>query len=443
MGFNEKPGTAFASVGRERTVLSGNDCLGCVPDELRRGKYALRSEGGGFFVTDEMLSTGLLLLGSTGCGKTTVLKMLLDQIIPRLTENDVMLIFDSKGDFLERYYRPGNPNHIVVSLSKRDSRISSSWNIYRELTDDRGAFTQEEINLSAGEIAKALSKGMENEMQPFFSLASADFTAKIMAVTVRNAIKARDGSQLNNLALNNLLASGNGQLLALTSAYPEYAYLRSYVGDGKTPQSLGVYGHMMAMKERAFVGSFGKNSPAKEFGIREFIRNRGRKILFLEYDVRYKETLSVIYSLLFDLAIKEAVSSKGGNKWFICDEAALLPYLEHIGDLLNFGRSYGCKSIFALQSYAQLEVNYDEQAAAAVAAGFCNMFAFQSTDFKTRKFVKERCGEAFEVYDHGGQKLTHDSFTVRDFELRNLKTGEAFIDIKNSPPFKFRFKGGL
>lgn len=425
----------------ERTVLAGRDFSEIIPSELMTGKYALHGKKGAFYLTDKMLSMGLLMLGSTGCGKTTQLVKLLDQVVPALNDEDTMIIFDSKGDFYDRYYEPGNPNHIVVSLSQRHKDIASPWNVYRELIDDFGQLSSEDIDLIAGEIAEALGRGMDNSMQPFFSLAASELIAKSMSATVRDAFKTHDSSQLNNHALNKLLSSDRKRLIDMITKYEEYEYIRSYVGDGSTPQSLGVYGHAMAIKSRAFIGAFDKNDLEHDFGIREFVRNKGGKILFLEYDVRYKETLETVYSLLFDLAIKEAVSVKGGNKWFICDEASLLPYLEHIGDLLNFGRSFGCKTIFALQSYAQLEVNYDEQKAAAISAGFCNMFAFKNTDYKSRKYVKERCGEVFEEYDYGGQILTRDSFTVRDSDLADLKTGEAIIDINNSSPFKVRFEG--
>lgn len=425
----------------ERTVLAGRDFSEIIPSELMTGKYALHGKKGVFYLTDKMLSLGLLMLGSTGCGKTTQLVKLLDQIVPALNDEDTMIIFDSKGDFYDRYYEPGNPKHIVVSLSQRHKDIASPWNVYRELIDDFGQLPSEDIDLIAGEIAEALGRGMDNSMQPFFSLAASELIAKSMSATVKDAFKTHDSSQLNNHALNKLLSSDRKRLIDMITKYEEYEYIRSYVGDGSTPQSLGVYGHAMAIKSRAFIGAFDKNDLEHDFGIREFVRNKGGKILFLEYDVRYKETLETVYSLLFDLAIKEAVSVKGGNKWFICDEASLLPYLEHIGDLLNFGRSFCCKTIFALQSYAQLEVNYDEQKAAAISAGFCNMFAFKNTDYKSRKYVKERCGEVFEEYDYGGQILTRDSFTVRDSDLADLKTGEAIIDINNSSPFKVRFEG--
>lgn len=425
----------------ERTVLAGRDFSETIPSGLKTGKYELCGKNGSFYLIAKMLSMGLLMLGSTGCGKTTQLVKLLDQIIPALNEEDTMIIFDSKGDFYDRYYEPGNLRHVVVSLSQKHKEIASPWNVYRELINDFGMLSVNEIDIISGEIARALGRGMDNEMQPFFSLAASELIAKSMAATVRDAFMTHDSSQLNNHAFNQLLSSDRKKLIDKITKYEEYEYIRSYVGDGSTPQSLGVYGHAMAVKSRAFIGSFDKNDLEHDFGVREFIRNKGGKILFLEYDVRYKETLETVYSLLFDLAIKEALSVKGGNKWFICDEASLLPYLQHIGDLLNLGRSYGCKTIFAIQSYAQLEVNYDEQKAAAISAGFCNLFAFNNTDYKSRKYVKERCGEAFEEYDYGGQMLTRDSFTVRDSDLAELKTGEAFVDINGFPPFKVRFEG--
>ena len=169
------------------------------------------------------------------------------------------------------------------------------------------------------------------------------------------------------------------------------------------------------------------------------VRNRGGVIVFLEYDVRYAETLGVIYSLLYDLAIKEALSTPGGNKFFICDEASLLPYIQHMGDLLNFGAGFGCKTIVGLQSFAQLKKNYGEDGAAAIAAGFCNMFAYQNTDYASRNYVKQRCGEVFEAYSYAGQNISHDSFTIRDSDLNNLLTGQAFVDLKNLAPFRFQF----
>ena len=64
-----------------------------------------------FGMTEDHLDKHTLLIGSTGCGKTTLMNSFIQQIQSKMTKNDVMLIFDSKGDFFQnmvidliRYY---------------------------------------------------------------------------------------------------------------------------------------------------------------------------------------------------------------------------------------------------------------------------------------------------------------------------------------------------
>lgn len=427
---------------KTRTILSGTDYLLRPPEALNTGKYLIKGENGqSFWLTDELLAMGLLILGSTGCGKTTVIFQLLDQIIPRMTRDDVMIIFDSKGDFINRYYDPRNPFHVLVSLEEQDASRTAVWNIFREMKDGKGYSSSDAVDINASEIATALFKGFESESQPFFNLAAADITAKLLATFVKDALQTKDPSHLSNLAFSEFLSrADNKDILALTGKYPGYRYLRSYVGEGSSNQALGVYGYLQAAKSRTFVSSFNKADPSRDFGIRELVRNKGGKIMFIKLSIQYAETAGVVDSLLFDLGAKEALICPSGNKWFICDEGRNLPYLQRLDQLLNYGRSFGCKTIFGLQSFAQLKENYGEDKANAIAAGFCNLFAYQNTDYESRNYVKQRCGEVFEAYSYGGQNVSHDSFTVRDSDLRNLSTGQAFIDLKNVPPFLFHFR---
>lgn len=432
----------YQSMQRMRTIVSGSECQKSPPSSLNNGDYTFKGHNNlTFSITQAMLATGLLIDGSTGCGKTTLLRNLLRQVIPDMTKEDIMIIFDAKGDFRDLFYDPNNQNHILVSLSQNDQKIAAKWNFFRELTDENGCLSTEYIDVTSSEFSKYLFKGLESSNQPFFTTAAADITAKLMASFVRSAIETKDTSLLTNKAFTEFLSRADNQkILSFTQQYSEYAYLSSYVGNGTSQQALGVYGLLMTMIQRNFFGSFNKSSLGNDFGIKDFIRNKGGKILFLEYDVRYSETLSVVYSLLFDFAIKEALSCKGGNKWFVCDEASLIPYIQNMQELLNRGRSAGCKTIFAIQTYSQLKKNYGEDEANSISAGFCNMISFQSSDHANRTYVKQRCGEVLEAYNYGAQNITHDSYTIRDSDLRDLLPGEAVIDIKNAPVFRFHFK---
>lgn len=55
-----------------------------------------------FGLTDQILSKHLLLVGGTGSGKTNLFYHIVKQLTKRMTKDDVMLIFDSKGDFYSR-----------------------------------------------------------------------------------------------------------------------------------------------------------------------------------------------------------------------------------------------------------------------------------------------------------------------------------------------------
>lgn len=73
--------------------------------------------------------------------------------------------------------------------------------------------------------------------------------------------------------------------------------------------------------------------------------------------------MAPIYSLLIDLALKEVLGrgNQNGNVYMIFDEFKLLPYLQHIDDGVNFGRSLGLKIMAGIQSVNQMTEAYGEE----------------------------------------------------------------------------------
>ena len=92
--------------------------------------------------------------------------------------------------------------------------------------------------------------------------------------------------------------------------------------------------------------------------MRNFIRGKGGRALFVEYDIASGNRLLPVYRVLIDLAIKEALglgrAKSRGNVFFVLDEFALLPHLGHISNGINFGRSLGSKFMVGTQNVNQV-----------------------------------------------------------------------------------------
>ena len=193
----------------------------------------------------------------------------------------------------------------------------------------------------------------------------------------------------NNRALKKYLDMMNAQSIkSMLENESDLAAVLSYIGDGTGGQALGVFAELQAVVRRVFTGTFAKDG---RFSVRDFVRSKNGKTLFIEYDLSRGSVLTPIYQLIFDLALKEALgrTKSDGNVYLICDEFKLLPHLNHIDDAVNFGRSLGVKVFAGLQSIEQLYENYGESRGRNIAAGFSSVFAFKANDAITREFVVE------------------------------------------------------
>ena len=97
----------------------------------------------------KILSRHMLFLGGIGTGKTNAINCFLRNTRRCLTDDDVLIIFDTKGDFYRDFYMPGD---IVISNDDRASGGEGAdyWNIFNEvMADDR-------LVENVSEIAKVL-----------------------------------------------------------------------------------------------------------------------------------------------------------------------------------------------------------------------------------------------------------------------------------------------
>ena len=400
-------------------------------------------------LTEETLNKHLLLLGSTGCGKTTTFVKIVNQLQQRMTGDDVMIIFDTKGDFARQVRVSGDKLVLGNSASCRD--VSVRWNLFREILID--GHDDENVSTNAQEICRSLFVEREKRTNnPFFPNAARDLLAAIIISVIRTGYQLDSAfrhQQFNNRALSEMLNSRTREELDYILSFDDdLNAVRSYIS-GSGEQSAGVIAEMHSIAREVLTGVFADDG---NFSIRNFVRGKGRKTLFIEYDLSLGATLTPVYRLLIDLALKEALGrsvslSNGrphGNVYLICDEFRLLPYLHHIDDGVNFGRSLGVKVIAGLQSIEQLFEVYQESRGRNIAAGFSTIFAYHSTDPSTLNYISRAFGQ-YEVRVESRQPDTKMDYyrrrgdVISDWDLVHLDVGEAFICPAFGDPFTFKF----
>lgn len=395
-----------------------------------------------FKMNSDILSRHLMLIGGTGCGKTNTFFHIVSQIKDQMDNDDVMIIFDTKGDYYNKFY--DQKTGYVLSTAERFRDATVAWNVFEEiLVDGTDPYT---LNDNVSEIAWGLfSEAIEkNTSNPFFPNAARDMLASILMCIIR---KTGGNEEIRDLFLNNSFLKGFldkldvKSLRALLEPQPDQVAVLNYVGDGNNDQGLGVFAELQSVVRRIFVSSFAEKG---DFSIRKFVRDKGAKILFIEYDLTRGSTLTPIYKLLIDLALKEAMSRREGergNVYLLCDEFKLLPNLHHIENAVNFGRSFGLKVFAGLQSIDQITESYEEARGKNIIAGFSSVFSFRANDEATRQFTIGKYGKNYlmEQYDFN-YKDKRIGNTVEDWDLGCLKKGEAIVGLTDYAPFKFKFE---
>jgi len=90
-----------------QNVLHGSSLSRNLPPKVNgtpklklNGKF--KGSPASFELDESILSKHSMLIGGTGCGKTTLFYHFISQIKQRMTKDDVMIVFDSKGDFYNK-----------------------------------------------------------------------------------------------------------------------------------------------------------------------------------------------------------------------------------------------------------------------------------------------------------------------------------------------------
>lgn len=402
-----------------------------------------------FGINKDMLAYGLIAIGAPGTGKTNFLNMTLDRMLATMQPTDLIIIFDTKGDYLETFgSRIPDSDKIVIGNGEAYRRVTFYHNIFAEVMprgkDGKLVYTPESDE-DALNLCEQLFQSMNSETQPIFPTMAEQVVAAVMVYFMRTYWR-KDQSKLNNKEFINFFTHSTNDELKKVFELEYMSDQHSCIDyiSGKGNQTQGVNSYVGSVLKKMFVGPFAQADPAREFSMRDIIYSGKKKVVFIEYDLCKGKLLAPMYGLLIDRAFSNALGGRQKmktNKYFLLDEMLLLPKIEHMCDSLNFGRSLGVKVMCGLQNICGLEEQYGEAGAKNILSSFQNMIAFRTNDYDTRQFVINRLGENYQNFSLSVQQenlnIQREGHTVEDWNLLKLKNGEAVVSLAGEESFLF------
>ena len=406
-----------------------------------------------------IFSQHILFSGGIGSGKTNAINQIVQQLIDKCTPNDVVIVFDSKGDFLQKF-GPKIGNKEVIS---NDDSATVTWNMFNEALIDYRKYGDKYLDENLMELATSLFQTIidKDANNPFFTLAAKNVFYGLLKLLANSDLTDHmqgNKDKISNQAIYELSKLDSRRIAHRFNA-PEnradLAQLIYYLGrmekdnTGKSVLKENDQGaSVIATLRNVLIDIFkGKFSEQGNFSVREFIRSKGGKFLFIEYDLSQGQVLGPIYKVLLDFAIKESLcrDRSPGNVFFIIDEFRLLPKLGYMDAGVNLGRGLGAKFIVGIQNLKQIEAIYGEAEAKSILSGFVTNINFRTTDIETREYIKSMSGEQiyeYEVFSLAGGRQRDRNTVITDEDILKLNTGEAIINIPalDKNPIKFQFK---
>jgi type IV secretory pathway TraG/TraD family ATPase VirD4 len=416
-----------------------------IQGEFRQGPMHIYGTKGNIRLDNSTLEKHLLFLGAIGTGKTNAIFQVVREIMRNMTTEDVAIIFDTKGDYLREFYNFPRPTRrqddLVVSNFVVGQYNSARWNVFKDIAFNAPAKVDERVH----EITATLyDEHVRRAKDTFFPYAAMDVTSATMIALLR----AHQNPTNDDLVrfLYEMPADSLKNLLKKASSNSDLSGALQYI-EMFGSQTQGVLSTIKIMVSKLFSSSF--REPG-DFSVRRFVHEKGGRALFIEYDVDAGSTLTPIYRVLFDLAIKEALSRRRseGNVYFIIDEFALLPRLYHVDDGLNFGRSLGLKFVAGTQNVSQMLTAHGKSRGASLLSAFGSVFAFRVYDKQSREFVVDRYGsrrikvQATQRSASGtvdGEQIVTTN-VIEDRNITKLEVGECIASFPDGPPHYFTFK---
>ncbi len=326
----------------------------------------------------------ILIHGTTGTGKSTVIKELLDHIRER---GERAIVYDKSCSLVSQFYQP-DQDKLLNPLDQR----GADWSIWGECRDK----TDYE-NLAAALIPMAATA-----QDPFWVNAARTIFA---AATSR---LHRDPRAKILPLLKTLLTSNVGQLQELLKGTEAESLMSE-----KTEKTAISIKSVLATYLKSLCYIRDETDP---FSIRQWIHNEGAsEWLFISSTGDRHESLKPLISAWLDIAVNALLSLPEDPKrrvWVILDELGSLQQLPYLTSGLAEARKFGGCFVIGVQSAAQLAKTYGFEGGREISSSLSTRFMFRAPDPEIAQWSSKNLGET--VIEEVREGISYGANTIRD-----------------------------
>jgi type IV secretory pathway TraG/TraD family ATPase VirD4 len=349
-----------------------------------------------------------LILGRPGVGKTLLLSRLLEQMMEQGRKG---IIYDFKGDYVERFYRPQRD----LLFNPVDERCLP-WNVFNEI--------QNVADVDA--IAHSLIPPARFA-EPFWNDGARDVFIGLLHSLYQRDLKT-------NADIWRAVSAPSQHISAwLETAWGGESGHR-YVADPDSKQAHSILSVMMQyVKCFELLAKIGGN-----FRLTEWL-NQGEGWIFVTNNAQTAGLLRPMISLFIDLLGRRLLSLPDNDHrrvFFILDEFGTLQQLPAIVDLLTRSRSKGGSIWLGIQDVGQIDAIYGEDLRKAIVNGCCTSAIFAVSDPSTAQFMTSKIGEAEfldieETYSMGVDDHRDGVSLMRRRKVESLILSSEIMELKD------------
>ncbi|ASR50241.1 type IV secretion system DNA-binding domain-containing protein [Blastomonas fulva] len=367
-----------AAMRRERALQDRFMTGTLVADETTLVKLAQAESGasplaiGPVPLPTRLETRHLAMVGTTGSGKTTVLRQMLDGIEAR---GDAALVYDTSGEFIAHYYHPERGD---IILNPFDSRCAF-WSPFAEIGHPA----------DADRIAQQLiTETGQHDRDVWLE------TSRILVANMLRALWREGKGTLPDL-LHALQVRSKDDLKAWLG---ETSSARTFADDAD--RATGSVLFMLAKAANLIQFLRVQNGDEQAFSFREFItgldaRGTNKPWIFVPRKEDYFEASKPLLACWLECAASAMLGlspSPDRRVWFLLDELADLPRVDNLSRLLPEGRKFGAAVVLTFQAIGQMRNRYGNDLSQSM-LGCCNTKLFlQLTDSESRRWASDTIG---------------------------------------------------